>query len=61
MRPGAQARAVNLASGLPPAPASRRLLYFVSEDWYFWSHRLPLALVVSPKASGASVVNGVCW
>ncbi|MBF0293070.1 MAG: glycosyltransferase family 1 protein, partial [Nitrospinae bacterium] len=20
-----------------------RILYFVSEDWYFWSHRLPVA------------------
>ena len=27
-----------------PAPAPRRLLYLVSEDWYFRSHRLPMAL-----------------
>jgi glycosyltransferase involved in cell wall biosynthesis len=27
-----------------PLPPARRLLYLVSEDWYFRSHRLPMAL-----------------
>src|SRR5690554_5765598 len=25
------------------APLTRRLLFLVTEDWYFWSHRLPQA------------------
>ena len=33
----------SLSSGANPQPA-RRLLYLVSEDWYFRSHRLPMAL-----------------
>ena len=24
-------------------PQKKKLLFFISEDWYFWSHRLPLA------------------
>ncbi len=34
--------AVGLSANHAARP--RRLLYFVTEDWYFWSHRLPLAL-----------------
>ncbi len=43
-----------------PAPASKgegvrpKLIIFVSEDWYFWSHRLPLA--IAGKAAGYEVV-----
>jgi glycosyltransferase involved in cell wall biosynthesis len=33
--------------------AGRKLLYFVTEDWYFCSHRLPLA--VAAKAAGHDV------
>src|SRR4051812_9033658 len=33
----------SLSSGANPQSA-RRLLYLVSEDWYFRSHRLPMAL-----------------
>jgi hypothetical protein len=33
--------------------SNRRLLYFVTEDWYFCSHRLPLA--IAAKNAGYSV------
>lgn len=26
-----------------PTNAGRKLIYLVTEDWYFWSHRLPMA------------------
>jgi glycosyltransferase involved in cell wall biosynthesis len=32
-----------ISRGSPMADASRRLLYVVTEDWYFLSHRLPMA------------------
>jgi glycosyltransferase involved in cell wall biosynthesis len=31
------------SQGSPPAAARRRILYLVTEDWSFWSHRLPVA------------------
>lgn len=31
------------ASLPPPSPGCPRLLYVVTEDWYFWSHRLGMA------------------
>ena len=34
-------------------PEQTRILYFVTEDWYFCSHRLPLA--ISAKEAGYSV------
>src|SRR3974390_803440 len=49
-RPGATtalSRDGELSAGLggdiAPSPARPRLLYVVSEDWYFLSHRLPMA------------------
>lgn len=32
---------LEVALGLEPRP--RRLMFFITEDWYFWSHRLPIA------------------
>ena len=28
---------------MPPDIQKPKLLFFISEDWYFWSHRLPIA------------------
>ncbi|MGQ0671833.1 MAG: glycosyltransferase family 4 protein [Hyphomicrobium sp.] len=38
---------------MPSAPARPKLLYLVTEDWYFLSHRL--ALAVAAKAAGYDV------
>jgi glycosyltransferase involved in cell wall biosynthesis len=46
--PEVQARAE--ASG----PALRKILYLVTEDWYFWSHRLPFARAM--RDAGGEVV-----
>ena len=35
------------AESRPPATTTPRLLYVVSEDWYFLSHRLPMARAAS--------------
>jgi glycosyltransferase involved in cell wall biosynthesis len=50
---------VNLAPNLTeraeaPPGAVRKILYLVTEDWYFWSHRLPFARAM--RDSGAEVV-----
>lgn len=37
--------------------ARPRLLFFVTEDWYFCSHRLPLALAARDAGYGVSVVT----
>lgn len=34
--------------------AGRKILYLVTEDWYFWSHRLPMAKAA--RAAGAHVI-----
>lgn len=39
---------------------SRNLLFFVTEDWYFCSHRLPLALAARKTGYEVSVVTNVC-
>jgi len=39
---------------MAPAASKPKLLYLVSEDWYFVSHRLPLA--VAARAAGYDVV-----
>lgn len=36
---------------------SRKILFFITEDWYFWSHRLPLAQ--EAKRRGYEVVVAV--
>ncbi|MFW5834980.1 MAG: glycosyltransferase, partial [Pseudomonadota bacterium] len=36
-----------------PELAGRRIVFLVTEDWYFWSHRLPLARAA--RAAGAEV------
>lgn len=36
-----------------------RLLFFVSEDWYFCSHRLPLAVAAAKSGYAVSVVTRV--
>lgn len=38
----------------------RKLLFFVTEDWYFCSHRLPLALAAKEAGYDVSVVTHVC-
>lgn len=37
----------------------RRILYFVTEDWYFVSHRLPLAIAAKKAGFAVSVVTNV--
>lgn len=37
----------------------KRLLYFVSEDWYFCSHRLPLAVAAKARGFDVTVVTRV--
>jgi glycosyltransferase involved in cell wall biosynthesis len=37
----------------------QKILYFVSEDWYFCSHRLPLALAAMREGYSASLVTRV--
>ena len=41
-------------SGAPTPPRPRTLLFFVTEDYYFVSHRLPLA--VAARAAGYDVI-----
>jgi len=43
----------NLSPVAPPADVSRRILFLVTEDWYFVSHRLGLALEL--RAAGWEV------
>lgn len=38
---------------------SKRLLYFVTEDWYFCSHRLPLAVAARDAGFDVTVVTRV--
>tara|TARA_R110002049_G_scaffold48430_4_gene139599 strand:- start:5312 stop:6463 length:1152 start_codon:yes stop_codon:yes gene_type:complete len=38
---------------------SKRLLFFVSEDWYFCSHRLPLAIAAQKAGYSVSVITNV--
>ena len=44
-------------SGTPARPV--RLLYFVTEDWYFCSHRLPLAIAARQAGYEVAVVTRV--
>ena len=41
---------------IPP----RKLLFFITEDWYFCSHRLPLALAAKEVGYEVSVVTRAC-
>ena len=36
-----------------------KLLFFVSEDWYFCSHRLPLAIAAKKKGFQVTVITRV--
>ncbi len=38
----------------------QKLLYFVTEDWYFCSHRLPLAIAAREAGYDVAVVTRVC-
>ncbi|HED33227.1 MAG TPA: glycosyltransferase family 1 protein [Gammaproteobacteria bacterium] len=38
----------------------KKLLFFVTEDWYFCSHRLPLALAAKAAGYDVSVITHVC-
>jgi glycosyltransferase involved in cell wall biosynthesis len=43
-RAAMQSEAGEMRGAAAPPPAPRpKLLYLVTEDWYFWSHRLPVA------------------
>lgn len=65
--PGIESRADGLADGAVPAsavpdsggraeaaPAIRKILFLVTEDWYFWSHRVPFARAM--RKAGSEVV-----
>lgn len=43
----------------PVEPSSRRLLFLVTEDWYFCSHRLPLAIAAIEEGYETTVVTRV--
>jgi len=36
-----------------------RILFFVTEDWYFWSHRLPLAQAAKKEGFDVSIITRV--
>ena len=36
-----------------------RILYFVTEDWYFWSHRLSLAKAAKKEGFEVSIITRV--
>ena len=36
-----------------------KLLFFVSEDWYFCSHRMPLAIAAKKKGYQVTVITRV--
>ncbi len=40
-------------------PAAPKILFFVTEDWYFWSHRLPLARAAKAAGYEVTVVTRV--
>ena len=42
-----------------PLNKKRKLLYFISEDWYFWSHRLPLAKAARDSGLDVSITTRV--
>lgn len=41
-----------------PAP-TRKILFFVTEDWYFYSHRLPLAVAAKTAGFDVAVITRV--
>jgi glycosyltransferase involved in cell wall biosynthesis len=44
----------------PPAPAApRKLIFLVTEDWYFWSHRLPMARAAREAGFAVAVATRV--
>ncbi len=46
-------------SGPAPIRGTGRLVYFVTEDWYFCSHRLPLAVAARKAGYDVSVITRV--
>lgn len=52
--PSTSSAAPRPAGGRPP-----RLLYLVTEDWYFWSHRLPMARAARDAGFEVSVATRV--
>ena len=36
-----------------------KILYLVSEDWYFWSHRLPIARAARESGAQVSIATRV--
>src|SRR5437868_14645751 len=47
-----------LTAGRGPA-ARGRILYVVTEDWYFWSHRLPMARAAQHAGFDVAVATRV--
>lgn len=43
----------------PPTQRAPRLLYLVTEDWYFWSHRLPMARAARDAGFAVTVATRV--
>lgn len=40
-------------------PQKKKLLFFISEDWYFWSHRLPLAKAARDSGWDAALTTRI--
>jgi glycosyltransferase involved in cell wall biosynthesis len=50
---------IDVSSMVGKAMRTKKLLFFVTEDWYFCSHRLPLALAAKNAGYDVSVVTRV--
>jgi glycosyltransferase involved in cell wall biosynthesis len=52
-------QSVDLARPLDRVVVNKKILYFVTEDWYFCSHRLPLAVAAKKAGYDVAVVTRV--
>src|SRR5262245_22199032 len=51
--------AAPVSTATPDAARKRRLLFLVTEDWYFWAHRLPLARAARDAGYDVTVATRV--
>ncbi len=42
-----------------PAARMKKIIYFVTEDWYFWSHRLPIAKACLKSGMNVGLITRV--
>lgn len=58
-RDASSRRAMSRVNEPSPARAAGRLVFFVTEDWYFCSHRLPLAVAAREAGFDVHVITRV--